>query len=76
MSLGRFSLIGLLLVTLAVPSRAQDAPGDRASERKDPSSQQRTQFAPGVVTVIPEAPKPEETFDAERVILQNGERST
>ncbi len=68
MSLGRFSLIGLFLVSLAVPSWAQDAAGDKASERKDPSSQQRTQFAPGVVTVIPPAPKPEETFDGPQTL--------
>ena len=31
--------------------------------RKDPSTQEQTQFAPGVVTVIPAAIQPEETFD-------------
>ena len=31
--------------------------------KQDPSFQQQTQFAPGVVTVIPPAPDPKETFD-------------
>ena len=35
--------------------------GDQ-EDRKDPSSQQQTDFAPGVVTVIPGDPSPEETF--------------
>ncbi|MGI9471496.1 MAG: hypothetical protein ACR2NZ_08195, partial [Rubripirellula sp.] len=44
--------ICLLGITVA---RAQE-------ERKDPSTQEQTQFAPGVVTVIPPAPHPDETF--------------
>ena len=56
MSLGRISLFGLIFVMSALVSQAQEA------TRKDPSTQEQTQFAPGVVTVIPPAPKPEETF--------------
>lgn len=39
--------------------RAQDA----APPIKDPYTEQHTKFAPGVVTVIPPAPHPEETID-------------
>ena len=41
----------------------QDASGRADAERKDPSSEQQTKFAPGVVTVIPGDASPEETFD-------------
>ncbi len=37
-------------------------------KRKDPSSQEQTQFAPGVVTVIPPAPDPKETFDGPQTL--------
>lgn len=57
LSLGRYSLFVVVLLTLALPSTAQEATS------KDPSTQEQTQFAPGVVTVVPPAPKPEETFD-------------
>ncbi len=50
-------LVGLSLVGLASAS-AQDEVA-----RKDPSSSQQTAFAPGVVTVIPPAPDPKETFE-------------
>lgn len=62
MSLGRNCLcrnclLGVVLLVLANPCFSQEP------TRKDPSTQEQTQFAPGVVTVIPPAPKPEETFD-------------
>jgi len=57
MSPGRNSLIALVVLTLVWSSDAQEP------TRKDPSTQEQTQFAPGVVTVIPASPKPEETFD-------------
>lgn len=57
MSLGRISLFCLGFLTLVWSTDAQEP------TRKDPSTQEQTQFAPGVVTVIPPAPKPEETFD-------------
>lgn len=37
-------------------------------QAKDPSTQEQTQFAPGVVTVIPPAPQPEETFDGPQTL--------
>ena len=56
MSIGRFHRFVLILLGTAVFVSAQEP------TRKDPSSQQQTQFAPGVITVIPPAPMPEETF--------------
>lgn len=50
-------LLGLMLVCVK-PAFAQ-----QEVQRKDSSSQQQTQFAPGVVTVIPGDASPEETFD-------------
>ena len=47
-----------LLLVLPTTGFAQPTP-----TRKDPSSQQQTEFAPGVVTVIPGDASPEETFD-------------
>ena len=37
-------------------------------KRKDPSSQQTTKFAPGVVTVIPPSPQPDETVDGPQTL--------
>jgi hypothetical protein len=62
MSLGRSLPSGLVLCLLAFPAALQTTRGQDAT-RKDPSTQEQTQFAPGVITVIPPAPKPEETFD-------------
>ena len=55
-------MIGMmsLLMMRAAPSAAQ---GDNSAEpRKDPSTTEETQFAPGVLTVIPCQKDPEETF--------------
>ncbi len=57
MSLGRFNLLGLVLLTLVWSSDAQEP------TRKDPFTLEHTPFAPGVLTVIPPAANPEETFD-------------
>ena len=57
MSVGRNSLFALVVLTLVCSVAAQEP------TRKDPSTQEQTQFARGVVTVIPASPKPEETFD-------------
>lgn len=57
----RWSL-GLAAAAIAVSSGSLATAQDTNST-KDPSTQQRTPFAPGVVTVIPPAPAPEETFD-------------
>ncbi|KAA5542561.1 hypothetical protein FYK55_13540 [Roseiconus nitratireducens] len=56
------SLVGLLLATASFPAAAQEPAADPAAA-KDPSTQQQTEFAPGVVTVIPGDADPEETFD-------------
>jgi len=48
--------MGATLAAFPAIVRGQDAP-----LRKDASSQQQTQFAPGVVTVVPPAPEPQET---------------
>ena len=52
--------IGLGLLTLATthPAMAQET-----ESKQDPSTTQQTEFAPGVLTVIPPAPEPKETFD-------------
>jgi hypothetical protein len=57
-------------VTEVDPAAEAAAGNDKAeandggqAERKDPSTEQQTEFAPGVVTVIPGDPSPEETFD-------------
>jgi hypothetical protein len=61
------------LVTIAValgfasaPAIAQQAGQD--SDKKDISFKQETIFAPGVVTVIPPAPNPDETFDGPQTL--------
>ena len=56
MTIARFGFAVALTLLVGV-AHAQDA------ERKDASTQQTTQFAPGVVTVIPPDPNPDETFD-------------
>lgn len=56
MSIGRLQSFVLFLLAATASLSAQEP------ARKDPSSQQQTQFAPGVMTVIPPAPMPEETF--------------
>lgn len=56
MSNGRLHYLALILIATTTSAIAQEP------KRKDPSSQQQTQFAPGVMTVIPPAPMPEETF--------------
>ena len=48
---------GLLAVTFVC------IPATHAQEAKDPSTREQTAFAPGVVTVIPPSPGPEETVD-------------
>ena len=53
----RIQLCCLLCLTGVVSANAQQG------QRKDPSTQEQTQFAPGVVTVIPGSINPEETFD-------------
>lgn len=49
------------LCLFASPAMAQ-------APKKDPSFQQETMFAPGVVTVIPPAAHPEETFDGPQTL--------
>jgi hypothetical protein len=51
------SCVGLVILP-TVSLKAQETPS-----KADPSSTQQTEFAPGVVTVIPPAPDPKETFD-------------
>lgn len=41
---------------------------DAAPTKQDPSTQVQTQFAPGVVTVIPPSPDPKETFDGPQTL--------
>ena len=71
MTFARFQLIparyaaafmGSMLVCLSATA-VQNVAAQEPGERKDLSSEQQTQFAPGVVTVIPGDPSPEETFD-------------
>jgi hypothetical protein len=62
MSLGRAFPFGMVLSLLVFPALVHKTSAQEDT-RKDPSTQEQTQFAPGVVTVIPPAPKPEETVD-------------
>lgn len=55
-----FTAITLVLCSVTIAA-AQDPP-------KDPSTQEQTEFAPGVVTVIPPAPKPEETYEGPQTL--------
>lgn len=54
-------LCGLLGVTMASAQQNQ---------QRDPSTQEETRFAPGVVTVIPPAPDPKETFDGPQTMKE------
>ncbi len=56
-----FVLSTLCLVGLATASA-------QATAKKDPSTTEQTQFAPGVLTVIPPAPDPKETFDGPQTL--------
>lgn len=62
MSLGRFWLCSVCCALGVSLASAQ------ADARKDPSSQEQTQFAAGVITVIPPAPDPQETFDGPQTL--------
>ncbi len=68
MTLGRFALTALTTTLLAIgfagPASAQD------DVRKDPSSTEESRFAPGVLTVIPPAPEPDETFDGPQTLQE------
>ena len=59
MATNRFAVIAFALVMIAQPLVAQEP-------RKDPSTQEQTEFAPGVVTVIPPDANPEETVRIQR----------
>ena len=61
---GLVRLLGSLGCLMAAAALAS------AQETKDPSTQEQTRFAPGVVTVIPPAPHPEETFDGPKTLQQ------
>lgn len=49
--------------SLLMPAAASMAQEAATAARKDPSTQEQTEFAPGVVTVIPGDASPDETFD-------------
>ena len=55
-------VLGGLFVVLVEPASSQAPP------KKDVSTSEQTQFAPGVVTVIPPAPDPKETFDGPQTL--------
>lgn len=70
-------MMALLSILLAAPvargqqaSEAAEVSADPTPLRKDPSSHQQTQFAPGIVTVIPPAPHPQETSDGPHTLPQ------
>jgi hypothetical protein len=56
------TLLASLIVFTASISVGSDVCAQGADGKLDPTSRQQTEFAPGVVTVIPPAPEPEETF--------------
>ena len=45
-----------------------DTAAAQGQDKKDVSTSEQTQFAPGVVTVIPPAPDPKETFDGPQTL--------
>jgi len=60
----------VLLTTLLADRFSSDALAQQATPRKDPSTVEQTEFAPGVVTVIPPAPDPKETFDGPQTLQE------
>ncbi len=56
-------LVALPTFLLALMSVASVSSGQDAPVKRDPTSVQQTEFAPGVVTVIPPSPQPEETYN-------------
>lgn len=61
-------LFSRLCVSCALGLMAISSVLAQTESKKDPSSQEQTPFAPGVVTVIPPAPHPEETFDGPKTL--------
>ena len=57
------TLLCTLLGALAYCALGVTVARAQAEQRKDPSTQEQSQFAPGVVIVVPPAPHPQETFD-------------
>jgi hypothetical protein len=66
MFLARISLCSLFCVLLG--SWGVTIASAQEGQRKDPSTQEQSPFASGVVTVIPPAPHPEETFDGPQTL--------
>lgn len=62
MSFGKFFIATTFCLLGVTTTAAQDG------TPKDPSTREQTQFAPGVVTVIPPAPDPKETFDGPQTL--------
>ncbi len=62
MAFDRFFVASALCLFAVTIASAQ------VGSRKDPSSSEQTQFAPGVVTVIPPAADPKETFDGPQTL--------
>jgi hypothetical protein len=58
------SFLAICAICLTLPVFAQ---GDK---KKDPSTEETSAFAPGVLTVIPPAPQPEETYDGPQTLEQ------
>lgn len=56
-------LLGMVCLLGNSPAIAQFADQPAGANTKDPSDLQRTAFAPGVLRVIPPAPRAKETFD-------------
>ena len=68
MLLGRI-LLGCLICSLGLGTMdVHRAAAQQPQTKKDPSTQEQSPFAPGVVTVIPPAPQPEETFDGPQTL--------
>lgn len=58
----KFAFIFVAMMTFSVLSIAQQVTA-QDPEKKDPSTSQKTDFAPGVITMIPPAADPSETFN-------------
>lgn len=73
MFVGRFFLVCSLAtaaIGLTLFGPITSAAFAQTDEKKDPSTEETSKFAPGVVRVIPPAPQPEETFDGPQTLQE------
>lgn len=61
-------LFAVCITTGGLPGISTPSAAAQEQQKKDPSTREQTEFAPGVVTVIPPAPDPKETFDGPQTL--------